>query len=593
MSGLLRGPIRIRQFWQRMRKEHPRGTVAVLTAVCLTTMFAFVALSVDIGFVTLTKTQMQSAADAAALAGAQELNGIDTPEVVRTNALAAVSSVIAANSTGNYDSTSLNIGEDVQFGKQTYNFSTGVTTFEWGDQYTPYNVIRVTTKREKRTAPAGSTVAPDQRLGMFFSPVIGVPKVGIRTSAVATFRPRDIMVVLDFSASMNDDSTFEGISRIGRSAVEANLLQCYAQLGSPKYGTKLTDTPNFVVFSGQAASGTTIPHIDVTYKGTQVAVVSTKTITSVKLQFSDGTTQTISGSATTGTFKGSSWNNGKVISVAWVKSGSNGTNGEQFSFATSNFITALGLNTVAYPYSGGSWTEFINYVNSSSGQNFDAGYRWKPGYLNWMNYLFDIRPEYADTPVLWKTSSYPAEALKSGVDTFTSFLTQYAAEDRVGLAVYSTSTGAKLEYGMTNDISKLSTTTRQRQPGHYDPYTNIYAGMKLAREELVSNARPKAFRLMVVMTDGLANRPTNTTTAKDLVRQEAQLAKDNKIMVLTISLGFKADPTLMQEVADIADGIHYNVPGGATTAAYTDGMNEAFRQIGASRPLRLIKDPGN
>ncbi len=592
MSGLLRGPIRIRQFWQRMRKEHPRGTVAVLTAVCLTTMFAFVAFSVDIGFITLTKTQMQSSADAAALAGAQELNGIDTPAVVRANALAAVSTVIAANSTGNYDSSSLNTGEDVQFGKQSYNFSTGVTTYQWGDQYTPYNVIRVTTKREKRTAPAGSTVAPDQRLGMFFSPVIGVPKVAIRTSAVATFQPRDIMVVLDFSASMNDDSTFEGISRIGRTAVEANLLQCYAQLGSPKYGTKLQNTPSYVVFSGQAASGL-IPHIDVTYKGTEVAVVSTKTITSVKLQFSDGTTQTITGSATTGTFKGSSSNNGKVITDAWVKSGSNGTSGEKFSFATSNFITALGLNAVSYPYSGGSWTEFIDYVNKSSGQNFDAGYRWKPGYLNWMNYLFDIRPGYSDTPVLWQTASYPAEALKSGVDTFTSFLTQYAAEDRVGLAVYSTSTGATLEYGMTNDISKLSTTTRQRQPGHYDPYTNIYAGMKLAREELVSNARPKAFRLMVVMTDGLANMPTNTTTAKNLVRQEAQLAKDNKIKILTISLGFKADPTLMQEVADIADGIHYNVPGGATTTDYTNGMNEAFRQIGASRPLRLIKDPGN
>src|SRR3990172_4149393 len=50
------------------------GIFTVLAAICLVTVMAFVALSVDLGVISLTKTRMQNACDAAALAAATEIS---------------------------------------------------------------------------------------------------------------------------------------------------------------------------------------------------------------------------------------------------------------------------------------------------------------------------------------------------------------------------------------------------------------------------------------------------------------------------------------------------------------------------------------
>ena len=43
-----------------------------------------------------------------------------------------------------------------------------------------------------------------------------------------------------------------------------------------------------------------------------------------------------------------------------------------------------------------------------------------------------------------------------------------------------------------------------------------------------------------------------------------------------------------QQVADATGGEHYHVPGGSDFAAYQQQLLNAFREIAASRPLRLI-----
>lgn len=54
--------------------ENQQGNVLVFFAVSLTLFFTFLALSVDIGWIMLTKSELQSAADSAALAGAAQLS---------------------------------------------------------------------------------------------------------------------------------------------------------------------------------------------------------------------------------------------------------------------------------------------------------------------------------------------------------------------------------------------------------------------------------------------------------------------------------------------------------------------------------------
>src|SRR5262249_32555879 len=127
----------------------------------------------------------------------------------------------------------------------------------------------------------------------FFGKVFGQNTFTISSSATAMFQPRDIMVVLDYSASMNDDSTFARIGLLGRSTVETSLQNCWNDLGPPNYNN-LPFTPQWATASGQAANtGAKIPHITVQYQNTAVYVTSTHALTSVKLTFSDNSTQTI------------------------------------------------------------------------------------------------------------------------------------------------------------------------------------------------------------------------------------------------------------------------------------------------------------
>ncbi len=565
-----------------------RGAILVLAAIFMTVMLAFVAFAVDMSYMSLTKTQLQGAADASALAGAMELSGTEDPATVRTNALAAIRSVAGMHRSGNLSSIGIETS-DVTFGKMTWNTGSQSYVYNWGESQTPYNMVKV---RADRDAVSGGS---DDRLSLFFAPVLGHTKATIGAEAVASFQPRDIMMVLDYSASMNDDSSFGRIWSLGQSYIESNMLTMWNELGSPVYGN-LTFAPQYAMLRGIAASGT-IPHIDVTYKRSSVTVASTLPITQIRLQFSSGSSQivSVSGGTLTGTYAGTGSYAGRDIINCWVKAGTNaslsaGNYGEQFAFTDANILTALGLN-ISYPYAGGSWQEYIDTVQSSGTDNDSAGYRDKYGYMNWIEYLQYYRFSSTETPNLWKTSEQPVGVLKDGVDEFIDYLTTIQAEDRVGLSTYThgNSLGSILEHGMSTNLNQIKTTARQRQAGHYISGTNISAGMQVAREEIVAHARLRAFRMMVVMTDGMVNMPGSSSNGKAMVINEANAAAAARIKCLTISVGILADTALMQQVADITGGVHFNVPGGQSIANVRAQLRDVFRQIASSRPLKLIK----
>src|SRR6476620_10995463 len=57
------------------RTSRRRGAVLPLVTVCLVGLLGFVAFAIDVGMMALARTQAQSAADVAALAGARTLDG--------------------------------------------------------------------------------------------------------------------------------------------------------------------------------------------------------------------------------------------------------------------------------------------------------------------------------------------------------------------------------------------------------------------------------------------------------------------------------------------------------------------------------------
>src|SRR5258707_2131415 len=73
------------QFWMKRSSRHfgsaqaalplgsRRGAVLVLVAILLTVLLGFLAFSIDLGYVEIARAELQTAADAGALAGARGL----------------------------------------------------------------------------------------------------------------------------------------------------------------------------------------------------------------------------------------------------------------------------------------------------------------------------------------------------------------------------------------------------------------------------------------------------------------------------------------------------------------------------------------
>jgi hypothetical protein len=155
----------------------PRGAVLILFCVFLATSLGLLACAVDIGWIELTRNQLQVAADASALAAAAEL--IAGPSTAEDQAR----SYTAQNPVGGYhqyaNMRSFRIGTwDAD--QREFMPSDGVG-----------NAVEVTLER---------------RLPLFIGPLLGVPHVDMEATAIALANPRDIAFVIDLSASMNNDT---------------------------------------------------------------------------------------------------------------------------------------------------------------------------------------------------------------------------------------------------------------------------------------------------------------------------------------------------------------------------------------------------
>jgi hypothetical protein len=434
------------------------------------------ALGIDGGMIMLTRTQLQTGVDAGALAGAGVPANGDLEQVT-----AAVHEYVLRNAVNGKTIPT----EAIQVELGTWELET--RTFSPADEN--FTAVRVMAQAEERP--------------VFFSRVFGFGNFDAKAEAVATFRPRDIVLVLDCSGSMNDDSEFRQIDKLGRAAIEANQLQIYQELGSPVFG---------------------------------------------KMQW-------------------------EPVSVTGK--------------STSKILKKLGLNKVPYPYPKGSWTEYVEYVQKDS-TVARAGYANKYGYLTLIQYWLAEQDAYDETPDLWKTSEQPITAVKDAVGIFLAYVNEVKSDDRVGLSIYTYSnSGALLATPLTRDLALVEQLTRKHQAGHYTPYTNIGAGLGIARQELEQNGRANSLKMVVLLTDGLANRPSGN--AIGLVRDEAVRCAEDGFPVITISLGANADKDLMQEVADTTGGVHFNVPGGTSVSDYEEELKEVFRKIAAHRELTLVK----
>lgn len=176
-----------------MRPARPSsrtGAVAILTVLLIVMIIGCVAMAVDIGFVMLTKTQIQAAVDASALAaGTELLPGLGkyataTPAEVSAAASQQAGIFAGHNVAGEAAAAYVDQNRDISFGRAQFNAATGEWEKTWGA--TPYNMVRVVVRKDQD----GSGTA-DRPLPLMFAPILGINTQPLAATATAVLMAAD------------------------------------------------------------------------------------------------------------------------------------------------------------------------------------------------------------------------------------------------------------------------------------------------------------------------------------------------------------------------------------------------------------------
>ena len=193
------------------KTRNRRGAVLILAALLLVLVMALLAFAIDLGYIVLVRTQLQSAADSSAMAAAASM------ALPRGEMENVAKEYAGYNDCGGGRKVQLN-PTDVEYG----NWDTSTRVFTPSSEIG--NAIRVTTRTDVNTGGESA---------LFFGKIFNRASFAQKASAVAMCNPRDICFVVDLSGSMNDDTDPDEAAAINSR---------YAAVGYPTVGTDLMQT---------------------------------------------------------------------------------------------------------------------------------------------------------------------------------------------------------------------------------------------------------------------------------------------------------------------------------------------------------------
>jgi Flp pilus assembly protein TadG len=251
----------------QLQNKKRRGAVAVLTAILMVVLLGMVAFAVDVGWMSLSQSELQNAADAAALAGAGQLMSpsvqFSLPKNTATNQASILSAAETSAKTYAKNFASYNraggvsslvlLDSDIEFGltdsNGNYTKYTGNATY--ANSFP--NTIKVTLRLD-------STSGGNGPLGLFFGSVLGTNNVNLTAAASATIytgtvdnfssTPNTGLLPLTLDVSAWNTFLATGQSSDGIIHTDANGLPQYQLYPSPNsapgnFGTlSLDDSSN-------------------------------------------------------------------------------------------------------------------------------------------------------------------------------------------------------------------------------------------------------------------------------------------------------------------------------------------------------------
>ena len=171
---------------RKLPRPARRGAMLVLIAICLPLCVIMAAFAVDVAWMQLVRTELRTATDAAARAGAKELSLSQNTAAARDRAKqAARRNKVAGEPLQLQD-------RDIQIGASTQPSAASRFAFSSGGPRP--NAVRVTGRRTN-----GSASGP---VDLLFAGVLGVREFEPQQVATSTQLDRDICLVVDRSGSM-------------------------------------------------------------------------------------------------------------------------------------------------------------------------------------------------------------------------------------------------------------------------------------------------------------------------------------------------------------------------------------------------------
>ena len=141
-----------------------------------------------------------------------------------------------------------------------------------------------------------------------------------------------------------------------------------------------------------------------------------------------------------------------------------------------------------------------------------------------------------------------------------------------------------LEEALTNDWSYLENSVLTSSiliANKYTGTTGTGASIRDAAHYLINGAeaREDVKKVILLMSDGYANIPSGS--GPSYATQMASYAAGLEVKIYTVSLGNDADVSLMEQIATITGGEHFDARG-VGTATLTENLTEAFRNAAAT-----------
>jgi hypothetical protein len=563
----------------RARKPHRRGAIVVLAAFLMVVMLGLVAFSVDMGYIMLVKTELQVAADSAALAAGAKLSAS------RAQLEATATNYAGMHQAGGH-AVELK-SSDIEYGIWDQDSRTFEPTAKVG------NALRVTARQDNSTG----------NNNLFFARVLGQDKYNITASAIALGNPRDICFVVDLSGSMNDDteSGYSGSGSIGGT-----------------YGTIRTQMMS-QVFSDLGFGS---------YPGVQQSIgepLGVSSFSSLSSSYGPLRSYRIPSRYRIGKYDSSSTRATKAY--RWM-----------IDFQ----VAAIMPNARPVPDSSNSssmsyWREYLESVAGQSSYNENIGYR------TYVQFMMDngrselIGNQYSQMsvssgycPYHYETVgttrfSFPASeqpthscrrsliAAIQEIKSKNSSIPDMNQRDWVSIVTFDTVAGTQLLQGLTGDYDlAMSKCTRLQATDDFSSCTATETGLIEASDLLDANARSSTQRVVVLLTDGMPNLKSSSSSTIDDYQDDhpsdyfygdgwhsnhdAALMQVNAMQnkgwqTVAVGVGLGTDDSFMDRLSQMAtkDADAEAPQTSGNPAEYETELRAIFKQIVDSPRVRLVE----